>query len=83
MFRIDVIYMRYIDKAALDLLKAAVNPETNRAGLNINQLAEQLLISRRTASRITDRLQEAGHIHKHKTRGCGGAEIEVFGRTEK
>jgi len=82
MFGIDVIYMRFIDKAALDILKAKVNPQTNRADLNINQLAEELLISRRTASRITDRLQAAGHILKHKTRGCGGAEIEVFAQSE-
>ncbi len=77
MFRIDVISMRFIDRAALNLLREKTNPETNRAEMNINQLAEQLLVTRRTATRITDRLQESGNIIKHKTRGRGGAEIEV------
>ncbi len=77
MFRIDVIGMRFIDQAALNLLRENINPQTNRSRLNNNQLAACLSVHFNTATRITNRLEHAGHIIKHRTRGRGGVEIEV------
>jgi len=77
MFGIDVIAMRFIDRAALKLLRENVNPVTNRVDLTINDLAASLLVSRNTATNITNRLQSAGHIVKHNKGGRCGAEIEI------
>lgn len=77
MFRIKVISMKYIDQAALELLRLNINPETNRSNLDINKLAALLSVHRNTATRITNRLQSSGHIVKHHTCGRHGAEIEV------
>lgn len=78
MLRIDQVDMYYRDQRALEILQSRVNGASQRAEITHGELALLLQCGDRTATRITDRLQQAGYIRKHGRPGKGGYNIEVL-----
>lgn len=76
--RIDQVDMHLRDQRALEILKSKMNPHTQRAEITMRQLALELGCSDRGITRIAIRLESAGLIIRHRTRGRDGAEIEVL-----
>lgn len=75
--------MLFRDEHALKIMRENVDPQTQRVALKQGEMSKLLRCTEDTMTDITQRLEAAGYIRKHRTGKRGPCQIEVLAVSEE